>query len=227
MSIYVVEQGRRVATPVDALFPRRGVQAVVRTGRVEPIDGQTGSASSFALPGTPPRDNPARDKPARDKPIDAYREQVEPSHTRHKVLQAADLMSTHLYCLQPSDPLAQAWQLMQRHDFHHVLVTQADNMLIGILSDRDVWRALSIQPTEGELHGGAPVFESLRVVDMMTAKVVCAAADTSIRRLAEVMLLHGIDALPVTDDAQQLLGLVTRTDLLRALVLDAPVELWV
>jgi CBS domain-containing protein len=45
--------------------------------------------------------------------------------------------------------------------------------------------------------------------------------------VAEVMLLHKVDALPVTDIAQHVQGIVTRTDLLRALVLEAPLELWV
>lgn len=215
MSIYVVEAGRRVATPVDALFPRRGVQAVARTMRVEPIDGHAGAAAA-----------PPQEPPPRDNAIEAYREQAEPARVRRQVQRAADLMSTTLHCLGPADTLLQAWQLMQHHGFHHVLVTQADNVLAGILSDRDVWRALAFQSTD-DPHGATPVVDSMRVQDMMTTRVVCASVDTSIRRLAEVMLLHGIDALPVTDDAQHLLGLVTRTDLLRALVLDGAVELWI
>jgi len=207
MSIYVIEQGRRVATPVDALFPRT-VQAVVRAGRIDAIDGDAADGSAQHMT-----------TPEAVAGISAYREQSEPPAPRRQVTTAADVMTSHPLCLAPDAMVSDAWQLMQQHGFHHVLVADSDLTLFGIVSDRDIWELL--------VATAGAVMTTTQIDAVMISQVVCTSAETSIRRVAEVMLLHKVDALPVTDDAQHVQGIVTRTDLLRALVLDAPLELWV
>jgi acetoin utilization protein AcuB len=208
MSIYVIEQGRRVATPFDALFPRT-VQPVVRSARVDAVDGEAGGDSSQS-PATTPEAAAG---------ISAYREQSEQPPPRRQVSTAVDVMTPHPACLAPDAMVASAWQLMQQRGFHHVVVAAVDLTLLGIVSDRDIWELQAV--------AGLAAMATTRVDAVMISQVVCASAETSIRRLAEVMLLHKVDALPVIDDAQHVQGIVTRTDLLRALVLEAPLELWV
>jgi len=250
MSIYVIEQGRRIATPFDALFPRT-VQAVTRSPRVDAIDEDAGSSST---------QSPIATSEAAAG-ISAYREQSGQSAARRRVSTAADVMTAHPLCLAPDAMVANGWRLMQQRGFHHVLVVAPDFSLLGIVSDRDIWELLaaatnllSVPSAEnisepafeiaaqlqdaGQLQAvgdqqrevitpaGLAAMAITRIDAVMISQVVCASAETSIRRLAEVMLLHKVDALPITDDAQHVQGIVTRTDLLRALVLDAPLELW-
>lgn len=251
MSIYVIEQGRRVTTPLDALFPRT-VQSVVRSARVDAIDGEAGGGTAHSAATTSEA----------AAGISAYREQSEQPPVRRQVSTAADVMTAHPVCLAPDAMVAAAWQLMQQRGFHHVLVAAPDLTLLGVVSDRDIWEllaasanlpsvpsaenitepafeaAVQLQDT-GQLQAvgeqqrevitpaGLAAMAITRVDAVMISQVVCASVDTSIRRIAEVMLLHKVDALPITDDAQHVRGIVTRTDLLRALVLDAPLELWV
>jgi CBS domain-containing protein len=49
---------------------------------------------------------------------------------------------------------------------------------------------------------------------------------TDIRRIAEVMLMHGVDGVPVVNDAEALVGFISRSDLLRAVITDPPLSLW-
>lgn len=248
MSIYVIEQGRRVATPVDALFPRN-VQSVVRTARVDAVNGEASGGAS------------TQTAPEAAAGISAYREQLAPATERHRAATAVDVMTPQPLCLEPDAMVSSAWQLMQQRGFHHVLVAAPDLTLLGIVSDRDIWELLAAsanmasvpsadaiaQPAfeaaaqlqDAGQRGGAEshreaitpaalaVMATTRIDAVMISQVVCASAETSIRRVAEVMLLHKVDALPVTDEAQRVQGIVTRTDLLRALVLEAPLELWV
>lgn len=241
MSIYVVEQGRRVATPLEALFPRT-VQSVVRTARVDPVDEEA-SGAAMQQPATNPEVAAG---------ISAYREQAQPALSRRQVKTAAEVMTAQPYCLAPDAMAADAWQLMHQRGFHHVLVAASDLTLLGMVSIRDIWELLaasanSVQPGTAQtapdeaahpadampLHDemmtpvGMAALANTRIDTVMISQVVCTSAETSIRRVAEVMLLHKVDALPVTDTAQHVQGIVTRTDLLRALVLEAPLELWV
>ena len=73
-----------------------------------------------------------------------------------------------------------------------------------------VWRALMAQS----------------VVDIMATPVPGVATDTDIRRVARVLLDTGLPGLPVVDDAGHVIGFVSRSDILRAVVADPPLDLW-
>jgi len=51
-------------------------------------------------------------------------------------------------------------------------------------------------------------------------------AETDIRRVARVLLDIGLPGLPVVNDAGQVIGFVSRSDILRAVVADPPLDLW-
>ena len=64
------------------------------------------------------------------------------------------------------------------------------------------------------------------VSEAMVSPVPTVAAHTELRRVAPVLLDTGLPGLPVTDDAGVLQGFITRTDILRAVVADPPLDLW-
>ena len=64
------------------------------------------------------------------------------------------------------------------------------------------------------------------VVDVMWSPVPSVAMDTDIRRVARVLLDTGLPGLPVVDDGGRVTGFVSRTDILRAVVADPPLDLW-
>jgi acetoin utilization protein AcuB len=55
---------------------------------------------------------------------------------------------------------------------------------------------------------------------------VAAAPVTDIRRIAAVMLDKGVDGVPVVSEAGRIMGIVSRGDILRAVVTDPPLSLW-
>ena len=64
------------------------------------------------------------------------------------------------------------------------------------------------------------------VADLMWTPVPSVAPETDIRRLARVLLDTGLPGLPVVDDRDSVIGFVSRTDILRAVVADPPLDLW-
>jgi CBS domain-containing protein len=73
-----------------------------------------------------------------------------------------------------------------------------------------VWRALLSQS----------------VAEVMWSPVPSVAMDTDIRRVARVLLDTGLPGLPTVDDLGRVTGFVSRTDILRAVVADPPLDLW-
>ncbi|HMZ87367.1 MAG TPA: CBS domain-containing protein, partial [Giesbergeria sp.] len=61
---------------------------------------------------------------------------------------------------------------------------------------------------------------------VMVTPVPTVAPDTDVRRLASVLLDTGLPGLPVTDEAGIPVGFVSRTDILRAVAADPPLDLW-
>lgn len=120
-------------------------------------------------------------------------------------LTVEDLMSVALLIAHPNDSAYRARLRMRYADIRHLPVVDDDQRLVGIVSDRDLLRRKS---------SGKP----LRLRDVMTRQVLAVKADDPACIAAKLMLEHRIGALPVIGVDGHLLGLVTETDFLRALV---------
>ena len=119
---------------------------------------------------------------------------------------AAEPMTRKVYIVPPDLPLSAAWDLMSRKRVRHLPVVSG-GALIGILSDRDVL----VRATSEEDGVSVP---DLPVVDVATPWPHVCKPNTDVRDLVRMMTEHKIDAVPVLDDADHLVGLVTSTDLL-------------
>lgn len=64
------------------------------------------------------------------------------------------------------------------------------------------------------------------VTEVMVTPVPAVTADTHLRQLTHVLLETGLPGLPVTDADGHLRGFVSRTDVLRAVVSEPPLDLW-
>jgi len=60
----------------------------------------------------------------------------------------------------------------------------------------------------------------------MVSPVPTVSEETDLRRVASVLLDTGLPGLPVTDELGRMTGFVSRTDILRAVAADPPLDLW-
>ena len=74
---------------------------------------------------------------------------------------------------------------------------------------------------------GATVSPTPDVRDIMATPVLTAHADTEIREIARVLFEERIGAVPIVDSQGQLVGMVTRSDILRTIMNHAPLDLWI
>jgi len=127
----------------------------------------------------------------------------------------ADHMSTHIYSLQPDDVTLAASRLMRERRIRHVLITQ-DEHLVGIVSDRDVRKAVFRELVESQQADdrGPGQFRRVKLRDIMSHRVETVAPSTTLADAADRMTRAKVSALPVMEQ-QRLLGIITETDLLK------------
>jgi acetoin utilization protein AcuB len=120
-------------------------------------------------------------------------------------------MTRQVIVVLPELALDAAWRVMQRENIRHLPVVQGGE-LIGMLSDRDV-----LLRSSGGRDGKLVVPKTTVGEAMTPAPIVCTAKE-SLGHLVRLMTEHRIDAVPIVTRSKRLLGLVTTTDLLFALV---------
>jgi acetoin utilization protein AcuB len=128
-----------------------------------------------------------------------------------------NLMTTRLVTIQMDATLQDAQRIFQKCQFHHLIVVEADKP-VGVLSDRDLLRHLS--PFLGARFSERPQDAATlktRIHQMMTRRLIAIEPEASATQAALKMMHHHLSCLPVIDADGKLLGIITRSDLLRAL----------
>lgn len=126
-------------------------------------------------------------------------------------MKAAAAMTRNVVCVEPGDSLQDAYEIMTEWEIRHLPVLEGQT-LVGILSDRDILIHAS-RGVDGMLE-----VESLAVSEAMTTDPITCKSSTSVTMISETMIKHKIDCVPVVDEDQQLVGLVTSSDLIELLI---------
>ena len=116
----------------------------------------------------------------------------------------SDLMSTALITLHPDDTIGSADMEMKFAVVRHIPIVDERNKLVGIVSNRDILRAL-----------GASEAGNIEVKSIMSRRLHTVNQDDPAHVAAALILEHKVGAIPVLGDDQQLVGVVTETDFVR------------
>ncbi|MBF2067476.1 MAG: CBS domain-containing protein [Calothrix sp. C42_A2020_038] len=117
---------------------------------------------------------------------------------------ARDLMSSPVRSIRPETTIAEAERILLRYGHSGLSVVDTEGRLVGVISRRDLDIALH--------HG----FSHAPVKGYMTTNVKTITPDTTMPQIEALMVTYDIGRLPVIEN-EQLVGIVTRTDILREL----------
>jgi CBS domain-containing protein len=128
----------------------------------------------------------------------------------------ADVMTREVVWLLEEQNLAQVAEAFQRFSFHHLPVLDG-RRLVGMVSQRDILQATvsGVDRTPAALAREARFLERTFVRDLMKTRVLTARPSDTVAVAAGRMLDSRVDALPVVDERNELIGIVTSHDLLR------------
>ena len=119
-------------------------------------------------------------------------------------MRVSDAMSPSVLYVGPDHTLQEAARLMADREVGAAIVLDGDTSGIGILTERDVLRAVG--------HGLDPATE--RVADHVTNNLVTAAPHWPLHQAAETMVTGGFRHLVVTDSGD-VIGILSVRDIVR------------
>ena len=152
----------------------------------------------------------------------AYQQQEHQAPAPKPALLAQDLMTSPVTWLPSNSTLLEAWTVMQRKGIHHLPVTSIHGTLVGMISNHD------LLPYAHELESlNSPGLSTeYKLARVMSSRVLSATPTTEIREIAHVMLDEHVNAIPILDSSRHPVGILTTSDILRAIVHRSPLELW-
>ncbi|WP_317440865.1 CBS domain-containing protein [Streptomyces collinus] len=133
-----------------------------------------------------------------------------------------ELMSRDVVRARPDTPFKELVRLLQENAVTAVPVVDELGRPMGVVSEADLLRKSADQ---ADPSGRTPIphleawerakAEGRRAEELMSAPAVCARPEWTVVEAARLMETHNVKRLPVVDEADRLLGIVSRGDLLR------------
>jgi CBS domain-containing protein len=119
-------------------------------------------------------------------------------------MKITDVMTTDIQKVSPTDSAQQAASFMLSADTGSIPVCDGDR-IVGMITDRDI-------AVRGTAKGLGP---DAKVSELMSSDIVCAGCNDSVEDIARQMAERQVRRMPVVDDQQQLVGMVSLGDLSR------------
>lgn len=125
-------------------------------------------------------------------------------------------MTRHPVTVDPNDSLRKARLLMGQGGFRHLPVVE-NRRVVGIVTDRDICERSPSGIIDGNNIERSDLMDHLRVMGIMTLRPLTVSPDTSVVDAAQLLRAKGLGALLVCE-SDELVGIITKGDLLDALV---------
>ncbi|MDO6506653.1 CBS domain-containing protein [Colwellia sp. 4_MG-2023] len=129
------------------------------------------------------------------------------------------LMNRSLLTLSMDSPLSKAKDLFENNNVHHAIITDENGLLAGVITDRDLYKHLS--PTVGTSHetfrDTALMQKKLHLI--MARNLITIQAQQSLNEAVLLLYDNNVSCLPVVNNQNEPIGIITWRDLLKILAL--------
>ena len=132
-------------------------------------------------------------------------------------MRVEDLMTKKVYTVEPQDMIDRVFFLIHYEKVRHLPVVEKGKV-VGIVSDRDLYKAHGPKSNSySSAAAGTPERPVLpkQVAHIMHRGVITVQTDTYASKAASLMAENKIGALPVVDNKNKLVGILSATDILK------------
>lgn len=142
-----------------------------------------------------------------------------------------DIMTTKVVSIAPGTLISEAAEILHKHQFSALPVVNEYGLVVGLVGERELFSSDNrfylpmyinmLKETDFVMGGNKDLpYEAGRVTRMTAEEIMnrhtpFAEPNLDLERLAARFALEGVNTIPVVDQANKLLGIVTRSDLLK------------
>lgn len=155
--------------------------------------------------------------PASQQAIEAYKASIKLS-AREQVYHVHQVMSSPVMSIDYDTSLETARQRFRQTKIHQMPVLNEHQMVCGIITKHLLQKTL--------LNQTLGLTPQRKVSDFMTRQVITADPITDIRRVVKILIDYHLNAMPIVNEQDRLIGIVSRKDILQAVINDPPLNLF-
>lgn len=149
---------------------------------------------------------------ANDNAIANYRQMLH-LNERSEIVHTYQLMTHPVITIYSSETIGHTYQEMLKHRVNQFPVISPQLEIVGLINRLEVIDANYQKPQNA-------------ITDIMQTEVITIDPVSDVRRAAQAMYDYKLSALPVVNEQDHLVGIITKTDILKALIKDPPLSLW-
>ena len=128
-----------------------------------------------------------------------------------------DWMATSVLTIDENTSVMRATRMMKENKVRRLPVL-SHGKLVGMITDRDLKEASPAKTNSLDIHELNYLLAEMKVKDVMTPKLVSLDYKETLEKAAIIMLQNKISGLPVMDENDKLVGLLSETDVLRGFI---------
>lgn len=128
-----------------------------------------------------------------------------------------DWMSRKVVTVNVNDSMQHGINLLMEHDISMMPVME-DGQLVGIVTDRDLKRASPSDAVMLDIQRILYLLSKLEVGAIMSRYPITLSPDHTMEEAAEIMLTNKISGAPVLDDNKNIVGMITKSDIFKAMM---------
>ena len=130
-----------------------------------------------------------------------------------------NLMSKKLVTLSMDAPLSKAKEIFENQNIHHILIIDDEGLLAGVITDRDLYKNLSPSiGTSQETHRDTSLMQK-KLHQIMARNVITSQTKLPLNEAVLLFYDNHISCLPVVDEQNKAIGIITWRDILKVLAL--------
>jgi CBS-domain-containing membrane protein len=158
------------------------------------------------------------------KTIDTYNATIGKPDEKSLICHAYQIMTSPVEVISANDLLTEVLNKFTRLAYQEFPIVNSQQQLVGSLSRQQLYEYL--------LKHGATTSKSLKTKNVANlflneqSKIYTAEPVTDIRRIALLQINNRLHTTPILEPNGKLVGIISRTDIIKAITMDPPLSLW-
>lgn len=163
--------------------------------------------------------NSKEDAPKKNEALNTYKKMVE-LDTSAPVYEVKDIMTKNCIYIHMESTVQEAYESLSSLDINRMPVVSFGKKIMGMISKKMILELLM------ENLDNPKYTLNRKIEEIKLPEIITVSTTVEIRKLAKVMVDYNLDSIPVVDESDILVGIVSKSDILKAFAILPKMQLW-